>query len=248
MKYLLKDKIWWHKSREDFRYWLHWGKTCWRYEGYLGKRANHTMLGFALGGDENDFTINLGIKGLFSVYFGVEDLLPHKPMHKLFGYDGRIYEISLNNEYFCFDFHRDENGYSDKWRGIHFMYNWKEKLYGKWEYKNDVVGTKRISIPMPEGNYPATVEISNASRGYKRAKKKLTTEYQIDLDIPIPYQGKGENSYDQGEDGTYSSHMSASSLEDAIQKLVDNSLKYRVKYGGENWKPKNGWEVHNLQS
>ena len=248
MKYLYKEKIWWHKSKQDFRYWLHWGKSVWHYEGYLGKRANHTMIGATLGGEENDCTINFGIKGLFVFYFGVEDLFPRKIMRKLFGTDGRTYEMSFFGEYFCFDFHRDEYGYSDKWKGIHWMYNWKEKLFGKWEYKSELIDKKRVLVPMPEGNYPATVEISNVSRGYKRSKKQLTNNYQIDLDIPIPYEGKGENGWDCGEDGTYSSNMVADSLEEAIQKLVDSSLKYRIRYGGENWKPKNGWEVQKLQS
>jgi len=240
------DKIWWHKSKDGFRYWLHWGKTCWRYEGYLGKRANHTMIELKLGGDENDVTFALGIRGLFNFWIGVEDLFSSKIMRKLFDYDGRLYELTAYNDYICFDFHRDEYGYSKKWKGVHLMWNWKETLFGKWEYKKDTFEAKRVHIPMPEGDYPATVEISNVSRGYKRAKKKLTTEYSFVLDIPIPYQGKGENYYDLGEDGTYGFNTSASSLEEAIQHLSDSCLKTRIKYGGENWTPKNGWEVQKL--
>lgn len=246
MKYLYKDKIWYSKSKTDSRRWLHCGDTTWRFEGYLGKKANHTMIGADLGGDENDILFKLGIKRLFSVYFGVEDLLPRKLMHKLFGYDGRIYELSLSEEYFTLDFHRDDYGYSEGWKGIHWMFNWKEFLYGKWEYKSEIIDNKRILVPMPEGNYPATVEIKKVSRGYKRSKKQLTSNYQIDLDIPIPYEGKGENGWDCEEDGTYSSNIMANSLEEAIQNLVDSSLKYRVRYGGENWKPNNGWEVQKL--
>ena len=125
MKYLYKDYIWTHRSKDDFRWWLYWGNTIWRYEGYLGKKANHTCIGFDLGGDENDFTFSLGIKGLFTFFFGVESFFPRKIMRKLFD-DTRNYGVSLFDGYISIEFHRDDNGYSEGWRGFHRMIDLKE--------------------------------------------------------------------------------------------------------------------------
>ena len=239
MGFFSNETRWIHKVKEECRYWLHWGKTVWRYEGYLGKRANHTMIGFDLGGEENDFLFKLGIKRLFCVYFGVEDLFPRKLMYKLFGYDGRIYELSAFEEYICFDFHRDENGYSDSWRGIHWMLNWKEKIFGKWEYKCDVLDELKTFVEMPEGKYPVKIKIKNVSRGYKRAKKTLTTEYEYDLEQEIPFPSK----WGSDDDGLFGGNLSASNLYEALIKIKDSALDTRIKRGGVDWKPKNGWKV-----
>lgn len=52
--------------------------------------------------------------------------------------------------------------------------------------------------------------------------------------IPVP--GKGENSWDCGEDATYAFSCMADSVEDGIASLVRSILVRRRKYGGRNWR------------
>ena len=54
------------------------------------------------------------------------------------------------------------------------------------------------------------------------------------IDVPkgIPHQGKGENSYDCGEDATFGLGCEAWTVDEAISKMVASVLKSRAKYDG----------------
>ncbi len=240
----MRDKIWLHKSKKECRWFLHWGRAIWRYEGYLFKNANHTCIALHLGGEENDFTFSLGIKGLFTFYFGSEGVISSKLNYKLFGYDGRHYGVSLFDEYLRLEFHRDDAGYSKKWEGIHLMINWKKMLFGKEKYTSEVLSTSREIIEMPEGNYHATVKESRCTWTRKRLLKPIIiTRYEITPDIPIPEPGKGENSWDIDDDATYSSTVQANSIDEALLKVADSVMKTRISRVGKNWRPSGGFLI-----
>jgi len=240
----MRDKIWFHKSKDDFRCWLHWGETCWNYEGYLFKNAHQNSIGVALGGEENDFTINLGIKNLFNFYFGVENLFPRKLMDKLFEYTTRRYGISLFEEYISVEFHRDDMGYSKGWKGYHKMIDWKSILFGKQTYQKDDLTELRGYIEMPEGKYWSTVKVFKSAWTRKRFAKPITMlRFDITPDIPIPEPGKGENSWDIDDDALYSITLAADSVDDALIKVAESVVRTRTKRAGANWKPSKGFEV-----
>lgn len=245
MKYLYKDKIWYHASSDnECRWWLHWGKTIWSYEGYLFKNAGHNSIGLHLGGEENDIMIHAGVKGLFNFYFGVEDLFPRKMMDKLFGYTTRLYGISLFEEYISIEFHRDDFGMSEGWRGFHKMIDWKTILFGKMNYQKRKTYEGRAVVKMPEGDYHSTVEIEECTWKRKRFVKPIQkTRYTITPDIPIPEPGKGENGWDMDDDALVSGTYEAESLEDALNKAKESVLKTRRKRAGENWIPDKGFRV-----
>lgn len=245
MRYIFKDKIWFHKSKNECRWWLHWGKTIWHYEGYLFKNARHNSIGIDLGGDENDFTFHWGIKGLFNFYFGVEDFFPRKIMKKLFGYTTRGYGISLFEEYISIEFNRDDYGFSDGWKGYHKMIDWKKILFGKETYQNKVLGTERRYVEMPEGKYMATVKVEEATWTRKRFVKPLRKiRYEITPDIPIPEPGKGENGWDIDDDALHCITLSASSVEEALEETAKSVMKTRIKRASENWVPSEGFKVN----
>lgn len=239
-----ESKIWLHRSSNDFRYWLHWGRTIWHYEGYLLKNAKNNSIGVDLGGDENDFTIHCGIKGLFNFYFGVEDFFPRKFMHRLFGYDTRNYGISLFEEYISIEFHRDGMGYAEGWKGKHIMFDWKSFLFGKMKYNKEDLGEHRLEISLPEGKYPATVQMFKSTWTRKRLVKPLV-RYRAEVipDMPLPIPGKGENSWDIDDDGIHSSTLEARSPEEAAKKVAEDVLKTRKKYAGSDWIPADGFSV-----
>lgn len=245
MNFTLKeDKIWFHKASDSMRWWFHWGKTIWHYEGYLFKKAHHNSVGIDLGGDENDVMIHFGIKGLFGFYFGVEGLFPRKLMDKLFKYTTRSYGVSLIEEYISIDFHRDDMGYSDGWRGYHEMIDWKTILFGKQSYEKQVLESQRKYIKMPEGNYIATVETFKSTWTRKRFIKPTTLiRYEITPDIPIPEPGKSENGWDIDDDALFSSTVNANSVEDALIKVAESVKKTRISRSGENWVPTKGFTV-----
>lgn len=242
MRYIFKDKIWWHKSNDKHRWWMHWGKTVWRYEGYLFKNACHNSIGINLGGDENDFTFHWGIKNLFNFYIGVENFFPKKLMEKLFGYDTRIYGISFFEKYISIEFHRDDFGLSDGWKGYHKMIDWKTILFGKEKYKSEEIRRYLDHVKMPEGNYPCEVIHTEATWTRRRFVKPVKiTRFEVIPDIPIPEPGKGETGWDIDDDALYSTTIQADSVKEALDRVAQSVMKTRTRRAGRNWIPAKGF-------
>lgn len=86
-----------------------------------------------------------------------------------------------------------------------------------------------VLIPMPEGNYHGTVKIEQ--RTWKRPRWFSTVRKSASLDIPkgIPHAGKGENSWDCGDDGLFG--IGGSTVEEAIGNAVESVLRARRRYG-----------------
>lgn len=107
-------------------------------------------------------------------------------------------------------------------------------LFGDSKYENKTLSTHNVMIPMPEGCYPAVVEMHYST--WKRPRlpwfSHKGTYGKVDVDIGIPHEGKGENSWDCGEDATYGISCDARTVEDAIGKMVAAVLNSRRKYNG----------------
>ena len=87
-----------------------------------------------------------------------------------------------------------------------------------------------IVVPMPEGNYHGTAKIKRYT--WKRARWFAHTRESAEIDIPgggIPHSGKGENSWDCGDDGLCG--IGGDSIEDAIGNAVKSVLRDRRRYG-----------------
>lgn len=88
-----------------------------------------------------------------------------------------------------------------------------------------------VVVPMPEGSYAGT--ITREDRVWKRPRWPLSrrrTDYW--LEIPgggIPFEGKGENSWDCGTDGLCG--IGGSTPEVAVSNAVASVLKKRARYG-----------------
>ncbi len=93
---------------------------------------------------------------------------------------------------------------------------------------------REVVVPMPERPYEATAELVEFS--WKRPRfpwsKKML---RVSIDIPggIPHSGKGENSWDCGDDGTFSiTTGKCHSIPEGVGVLVGSCLRDRVRYGG----------------
>ncbi len=107
-----------------------------------------------------------------------------------------------------------------------------DTFLGKHVYREGVGETHHVLIPMPEGGYPATIKV--AADSWKRPLWFRVTRHRARVEIPsgIPHQGKGENSWDCGEDALFELTCAAASVEDAIGKVVASVLESRRKYDG----------------
>jgi hypothetical protein len=113
-----------------------------------------------------------------------------------------------------------------------------DALFGHHKHSRRVLETVETMVPMPERAYPCTVKLELAE--WKRPRWPFARRLRTaDVDIPqgVPHPGKGENSWDCGEDATYGLSCPASTVEEAVAAVVETVLKSRRRYGGVNWRP-----------
>lgn len=93
---------------------------------------------------------------------------------------------------------------------------------------------KDISVPMPEKAYPASAKLVEYS--WKRPRSLFTKRIlRCEIEVPegIPFEGKGENSWDCGPDRSFSMTTGeVRSIADGVAKFVGSVLNDRIKYGG----------------
>jgi hypothetical protein len=117
-----------------------------------------------------------------------------------------------------------------------------DRLLGRQECVTTKGDPEPVLIPMPEGNYPGTMR--REERVWKRKRwpwtAKRRADYWVEMDIAIPVPGKGENSWDCGDDGLYGT--GGSTPAEAIANCVRVALRDRERYAGPNWTPTaDGW-------
>lgn len=110
---------------------------------------------------------------------------------------------------------------------------------GKAKYSQRTLSQQTVKIAMPEGSYDATVAIDE--RSWKRPRWFVKRLVGSDVKIPkgIPFPGKGENSWDCGQDAVFGQSNSADTVEKAVASVVESVLRSRRRYGGSiGWAPK----------
>lgn len=113
--------------------------------------------------------------------------------------------------------------------------NWDvlKTLLGDVEYSSRVLSTCSVLVPMPEGAYPGTVTLTEDS--WSRPRWPTTKLRRAKIDVPkgVPHMGKGENSWDCGQDATYGLSTTARTVDEAVSKFVASVLRSRARYDGD---------------
>ena len=120
---------------------------------------------------------------------------------------------------------------SDPWwkKSINlYVVDW---ILGKQKHEKRLIEEGRpVYVPMPEGCYKGTAkrEVRTWTRRFGWFKIERD-EWWIELDKSIPFSGKGENSWDCGDDGVYAT--GGETLPKAISNFVRIALERRADYG-----------------
>ncbi len=151
----------------------------------------------------------------------------------------------------------DDEGFHKSWRKGAFHY--KDFIIGKTDCSHKEINYEDYVLPYYEGNYGVRVIESRWTWKMRRRffwfldiKNALRYEvkagYQdggVFIEKPIPKEGKGENSWDCGEDATYSCSFGINKLKskrDAALEFWKSTMKERIRHGGKKWLPKDsGW-------
>lgn len=111
-----------------------------------------------------------------------------------------------------------------------------------------ILGKPHHSLEVLQADIPITVNVGQwdgddyvgtAKHTRRTWKRRFTTKvsdgYEIDMKDGIPFPGKGENSWDQGDDAYYG--FGGATIEGAIAHIVRDTIKARERHGGKNWRP-----------
>lgn len=114
-------------------------------------------------------------------------------------------------------------------------------VLGRTRSERTVLASGATTVPMPEGDYPATWNREEMVTRYVRFPGTLLDRFRgprtsrwMNLDIPggIPTEGKGENSWDCGMDGVFSISGPDGTPTDTAERLVLSVLRDRARNGG----------------
>jgi hypothetical protein len=182
--------------------------------------------GVAIGrSDEDGCTAHVCL-GLVSLYVQIRVLHPKR---------SREFSIAIHDGSVWIHPWTDPDGdWSSKgkwWRQTICLHvsNW---VLGKVRYENRKTETRDVLIPMPEGCYRAvaTHEILRHRRRFWPTR--CWDRWDIQIPGGIPFSGKGENSWDCGDDGLFGIGGGGSrSLEETIGACVASVLTSRRKNG-----------------
>ncbi len=153
-------------------------------------------------------------------------------------YSGRSLNVSIHDWAFWWRLWIDDGGWTKgrpKWK--HGDVQILDALLGSATYSERLLERREIEIHMPEGSYKGVCELQEDCWERPRWLPKFLVRAHIDMTDPVPIPGKGENSWDCGENAIHGSTFPARSVADAIGKLTGDVLATRERYGGHDWRP-----------
>lgn len=110
-------------------------------------------------------------------------------------------------------------------------------LFGPSKHKNRQRFEREVDIPLPEGNVRARVRLYEIILKRPRWFARVYNRADIEPVTGVPIPGKGENSWDCGDDAIYSLSCPANSVEEAIGAFVTTVLRDRQRRSGTHLPP-----------
>lgn len=134
------------------------------------------------------------------------------------------------------------------WRDL----RWNQEITlfrGDW-----ILGRKRCTTEVLQEGIPVTVTVgqwagdsySGTAKLERRTwKRRFSTtvreDYTIHMQEGIPFPGKGENSWDCGDDAYYG--FGGATIESAVEHIIADTIKARERHGGKNWRPSKDFAI-----
>jgi hypothetical protein len=234
----------------DGRGWLYFNKSCssqfsaeWSFF-HRAKSSPTLKLEFGSGDGDNGLTFHASIPWFFSVFISMSDIFGRLFHGKN---EPRETGIAFHNGSFWFYPFSKVNSWSsrDGWWNKSHSFSPLEFICGRRNYTEEHdQGWQDIVITMPEGKYKGKLRLFIGT-WKNRFRTMRIPRAEIEMEEGIPFPGKGENSWDCGEDATYGITCPAESEEQAICSLIQSVMRSRRQYGSKgcmfNYVPK---EVH----
>ena len=107
-------------------------------------------------------------------------------------------------------------------------------ILGRAKYQCEIL-EENIPVTVVVGQWPGDEYRGTASKERSTWRRRFSTKvvegYRIDMEQGIPFPGKGENSWDCGDDAYFG--FGGATIEGAIDRIVADTTRRR----GKNWRP-----------
>ena len=227
------------ESWRHYRFWLGM-KPCLHVELNLFSGRFNFAIGVGTGQDD-DVSFRFAPL-LFSLYIGLSSASLHRLTRWLLAgaWEGRNTELSIHDATIRLELWAPCMSWSSR---EPWWMRWKldivETIFGRTQHTEREISRVETVIPMPEKSYPCLVVMKSEIWKRRRlpwASQKIVRAH-IDCKEGVPHPGKGENSWDCGDDATFGLTCPAETVEQGIAKFVESVLRSRRRYGGSvNWK------------
>jgi len=205
---------------------------------HLWSRFCHAYLRF----DHHDADLSVSVAvPPVAFWLDIEGVLPRK--FKQYGW-GRVTGVSLFDWNLRLEVWADDSCWNSKdrwWQSRTWRLDIVDTIFGRCTHSDRDLDETEVTISMPEGHYPATVRRFEST--WKRPRwpwpwhRAVRSEVKpTEMAIPVP--GKGENSWDCGEDARYGSTSPADTVAKAIGNFVEGIWHDRLRRAGPAWVPK----------
>jgi hypothetical protein len=230
-----------HHSREGrrgWRFWWHFRESRPRVihlEAYWWSQSCHV----GISADDDGWNLS-GAFPPFALYLSVEGFPLWQPMRReIFTWDSnRVVMLPDRREcrlaVFDWALWITPWGRSMEWRTndpwwVRGLTIRPARLLGPWIGEHADLAMVPVTIPMPEGTYHGVAKVQSWVRGRRYWWKRRTQEVWLDIPKGIPHAGKGENSWDCGDDGLFG--IGGSTIDEAIQRAIASVTRDRQRYG-----------------
>jgi len=251
-----EPNVWWswqnlNKKGSGFwngRAWLHFTDNCVGVQWVPLSRRCAIGLEFSTTSDSN-ISFNISVPFVVSLYFSIDRArwVKHLPGVKWNGHsssgDREISFRIFNNALWWRLWRNPMEGYARDWRDSCFHFD--DFILGRNKHSKSDHSSGDYLLVMPEGAYPVKIELYTST--WKRPRWpwfQSVRRASIETEHGVPIPGKGENSYDCEDDALYGGTYSATTVDEALQKMHDSVMRDRLRYGGSEWIPSAGWPEH----
>lgn len=245
-------KFWWHASNDSKDSKRHWfAGRFWLHRRTEAKRARLTCFsaeltvpcshcGWSIGFGGGDSGRNVGftfaVPLLFTLYLTIENAFKSEPFDMYDfdrGHDRNIGCCFHSGGFWWQVWRGNFASWSravPRWRQGHI--DFADVLLGKWKHTHEVLKADiPVVVPMLEGPHYAVASFER--RTWKRPRWFTKVRLYTEVKVPkgIPFAGKGENSWDCGDDGLFGYAIEGHDIPKAIALGVESVLRSRERYG-----------------
>lgn len=173
---------------------------------------------------------------IFSLYFGFSGRRLGRLCNRLLkgSYEGRTVGIRVFDWAIWWECWAPNMSWSsgEPW-WMRWTWHPLDTIFGRHQHSERLVSRQKAWVPMPEKAYRCVVEMKDET--WKRPRlpwpSRQLRRAHIECEEGVPFPGKGENSWDCGDDASYSLTTPARTVEEGIAKYVESVLGNRRNRG-----------------